>query len=83
MRRVPAVLRADRFQPPVSAAGAGEAVVLDIVGQQDLALGMERQPQPDQQARQPGDERGQPQRDRSPRKISEVGVDPGPAGPGS
>ena len=80
MRRVPAVRGADGFQPAIGAAVAGQAVVLDIVGQQDLALGMGCEAGPGQRSGKACDTGGEDQRAKAPREVDGIGVHPEMAG---
>ena len=76
MRRVPAMTKAHRFQPPVWLPGALQAIVLDVIRQEDLRLCMQRKSGPDQNARQPGKEESKGKGQRSPRKIAHVRMHP-------
>ena len=58
MRGVPAVAGADGFVFAIGQAGAGQAVVLDVIGEEDLALGVQREGGPGQKAGETGDQAG-------------------------
>ncbi len=65
VRGVPAVGCSDRFQTTIGQAGAGQAVVLDIVGQQDLAGGVQGKGDPGEKAGKARDQDCQSQRDKA------------------
>jgi hypothetical protein len=76
VRGVPAVGGADGFKLAILATCAGQTIVLDIVGQQDLALRMKGKAGPDEEAWQPSDGPGKRQGHEAAADIGEIGVQP-------
>lgn len=76
VRSVPAVRGADGFQLAIGSAVAGQAVVLDVIGQKDLAGGMKGQAGPGQDAGKTCDGGGEDKRAEAARDVDAIGVQP-------
>ena len=81
VRRVPALRHADRGGLAVRRCGPAQAIVLDIIRQQDLAAGVQAKPGPDQKAGQAGNQRGKDQRRHAAADVKDIGVRALAAGP--
>lgn len=78
MRSVPRVAGIHRLVPAIGQGGAGEAVMLDIVGQVDLQLGMQGDQDPDRHAAGAAEGGGHGKGCEGEEGIGQVGMQAGP-----